>query len=147
MSAASPLGSEPHIIPLPDKSNQISLFNDDCLRVLKSLDSQSIDVIVTSPPYNLGIEYNQYRDDRPLPEYLSWVREWLTELRRVLATNGSLFLNVGSRPKDPARPFEVLAEARNLFELQNVIHWVKSIAIMKSEVGKGYEGLTDDIVV
>jgi site-specific DNA-methyltransferase (adenine-specific) len=106
----------------------------------------SVDVVVTSPPYNLGIAYNGYDDTQSREEYLEWMGEWACEVKRVLADGGSLFLNVGSKPTDPLVPFQLLQVMNEHFTLQNVIHWVKSIAIMKTEVGD-YPGITQDIVV
>jgi site-specific DNA-methyltransferase (adenine-specific) len=64
----------------------------------------------------------------------------------VLSDEGSLFLNIGGKPKEPWVPFDVAQVVRRHFELQNVIHWVKSIAIMKEDVGD-YPGVTGDVVV
>ena len=59
-------------------------FLGDCLGVLTQLDDQSIDVIVTSPPYNLGIRYRSYPDTMPREEYLEWTSEWIRQVARVL---------------------------------------------------------------
>ena len=107
----------------------------DCLSVLPELDPGSIGVIVTSPPYNLGVRYRTYRDDMPRKEYLTWTDRWVREATRVLAPNGSLFLNVGAKPTDPWIPLEVAQVARGHLRLQNTIHWVKSIAIDQEAAG------------
>jgi site-specific DNA-methyltransferase (adenine-specific) len=106
----------------------------------------SIDVIVTSPPYNLGIAYGKYKDDLPRAEYLAWTDRWIAEAARCLAPRGSLFLNVGVRPKEPWGAWEVAEVARRHLKLQNVIHWIKSIHISKRSVGN-YPGLTGDVTV
>jgi site-specific DNA-methyltransferase (adenine-specific) len=107
---------------------------------------ESVDVVVTSPPYNLGITYGQYDDTIARHDYLRWLGEWAAAVKDVLRDDGSLFLNIGSKPSDPGVPFQVLAEMQKYFALQNVIHWVKSIAIEKADVGD-YPGLTQDIAV
>lgn len=106
----------------------------------------SIDLVVTSPPYNLGIEYNSYRDRLSRDDYINWTDRWAAEVHRVLADDGSLFVNVGTRPSDPAAAWDVAAVFRQHFRLQNVIHWVKSIFIAKADVGK-YPGVTRDVTV
>jgi len=106
----------------------------------------AVDVVVTSPPYNLGISYNGYDDTASREAYLAWMDEWAGEVKRVLADGGSLFLNVGSKPTDPLVPFQLLSVMTQHFTLQNVIHWVKSIAILKAEVGD-YPGIVQDVVV
>jgi site-specific DNA-methyltransferase (adenine-specific) len=115
--------------------SRLRFFQGDCLDLLGALDAGSIGVVVTSPPYNLGIRYRSYRDDLPRSEYLTWTDRWLREARRVLSVDGSLFLNVGAKPTDPWIPLEVAQVARGHFRLQNTIHWVKSIAIDRDAAG------------
>ncbi len=129
------------------KGPEICLYLGDCIGGMqRHLAACSVDVVVTSPPYNLGIRYGTHDDSAPREEYLAWCGEWGSELSRVLSSGGSLFLNVGSKPTDPGVPFQVLNVLLQHFTLQNVFHWVKSIAILQSEVGR-YPGLTDDLVV
>jgi site-specific DNA-methyltransferase (adenine-specific) len=106
----------------------------------------SVDVVVTSPPYNLGTRYHSHSDDAPRADYLAWCDTWAAAVQRALAPAGSFFLNVGGKPRDPYVPFDVLTVMRGHFVLQNVFHWVKSIAIMRDEVGD-YPGLEADVVV
>ena len=82
----------------------------------------SVDVVVTSPPYNLGIAYSQYDDSGSRAEYLAWLGRWAGQVRRVLSSAGSLFLNMGSKPTDPWGPYDVLMVMREYFHLQNQIH-------------------------
>ena len=85
----------------------LSFYQADCLDVFRALPEHSISVIVTSPPYNLGIQYNQYRDTLPRDAYLDWTAAWVGAAARVLRPDGSLFLNVGAKPTDPWVPLEV----------------------------------------
>lgn len=114
---------------------RLRFYLGDCLSVLPELEAQSVGVVVTSPPYNLGIRYRSYRDDIPRGEYLSWTDRWIGAVSRVMAPEGSLFLNVGAKPTDPWIPLEVAQVARRCFKLQNTIHWVKSIAIDREATG------------
>lgn len=126
---------------------RIGLYQQDCVVGMREhLDAGSVDVVVTSPPYNIGIDYSGYDDTASREEYLAWTDFWAAEVQRVLSENGSFFLNIGSKPSDPLVPFQVLNVMLRHFVLQNVIHWVKSIAILKSEVGN-YPGITQDVVV
>jgi len=118
----------------------------DCIQGMQSLDPKSIDVIVTSPPYNLGIEYNTYQDDKPRVDYLDWMENVAKESKRVLKDNGSFFLNVGGSLKDPWIPIDVAERFRRHFVLQNTIHWIKSIAIPKEDAGVS-TNLQEDIAV
>jgi len=84
----------------------------DCLQVMRQLPDKSVDLIITSPPYNLrntvkgGMSkskhckwrdlqygYSHYDDCMPHNEYVAWQRECLTEMLRVLKQNGAVFYN------------------------------------------------------
>jgi len=129
------------------KSHTFVIYNTDCIAGMREkLKPRSVDVVVTSPPYNLGVKYKRYDDAISRADYLHWMGEWAEAVKQVLRDNGSLFLNIGSKPTDPWVPFQVLAEMQKHFSLQNVIHWVKSIAIQKEDVGD-YPGITGNISV
>jgi site-specific DNA-methyltransferase (adenine-specific) len=108
------------------------LKTQDCILGMRELSAKSIDIVVTSPPYNLGIKYTNYHDSRNRDEYLFWSLEWANEVRRVLKTDGSFFLNLGAAPSNPLVPHELIVELKKLFALQNTFHWIKSITIAKS---------------
>lgn len=93
------------------------------------MNSQSVDVVVTSPPYNIGIGYGAYDDNKEQPEYLGWCSEWACEIKRLLKPDGSFFLNLGNSSSNPFFAFEVAMHMRQFFTLQNTIHWIKSISI------------------
>ncbi len=127
----------------------IRFVQRDCVAALRDPElvvPGSVDVIVTSPPYNLGIGYGQYDDRLPRDAYLEWMGEWGAACRQALSPGGSLFLNIAGKPSDPWVPFDVIQRLRPHFQLQNVIHWVKSIAIAKEDVGN-YPGLDSDLAV
>ncbi len=114
------------------KQPRTQLYQRDCLEAMsEELQPKSVDVVVTSPPYNLDIDYNTYDDSSERENYLDWIRDWACEVKKVLKDEGSIFLNLGSKPTDPWVPHEVLFELRDLFNLQNEIHWIKSIAIQQ----------------
>ncbi len=106
----------------------------------------SVDAIVTSPPYNLGIQYRTYDDTIPRSEYLAWTDNWVSRAAQVLAPDGSLFLNVGAKPTDPWTALDIAHAVRPHLRLQNTIHWIKSIAIEKALAG-ARAGLEDDLAV
>ena len=122
-------------------------YRYDCIAGMQEvLEAESVDVIVTSPPYNLGIDYRSYDDTMPRSQYLDWIESWAVTARTVLSSTGSLFLNIGAKPTDPWGPFEVLRRLKNHFQLQNTIHWVKSIAIDANLVGDS-TGIAKNVAV
>jgi site-specific DNA-methyltransferase (adenine-specific) len=126
--------------------SRATFYLADCIDVFGQLPERSVDVIVTSPPYNLGIRYSTYQDAMPQDEYLAWTSRWVGAAARVLTADGSLFLNVGTRPSDPWTALDVAQAARPHLKLQNIIHWVKSIAIDKTQAGAA-AGLARDLAV
>jgi site-specific DNA-methyltransferase (adenine-specific) len=108
---------------------RFDLHRADCVRGMARLPEASIDLVVTSPPYNIGVRYGKYSDRQDRQSYLRWCAEWAAQLRRALKPSGSFFLNVGSAPSNPMLPHEIVLQLRDFFVLQNTIHWIKSIAI------------------
>jgi site-specific DNA-methyltransferase (adenine-specific) len=140
-----PSGSEPHTT-FTSRAATFRFYRGDCLEILQSFPEASVDAIVTSPPYNLGIRYRSYDDTIPREQYLAWTAEWVKSAARVLTPDGSLFLNVGAKPTDPWTALDVAQAVRPFLHLQNTIHWIKSIAIEKSLAG-ARAGLDDDLAV
>jgi len=125
--------------------NQVHVI--DCIQGMKQfLDDREVDVIVTSPPYNLGINYNFYDDSGSRKDYLDWMETFAKECKRVLNDSGSYFLNVGYKSKDPWVAWEVAFRLKEYFVLQNVIHWIKSIALPQEDTGN-YPNICGDIAV
>ena len=90
----------------------LRFYLGDCLEVFDVLGPGRISAIVTSPPYNLGVEYRSYRDRLPRSDYLKWTARWVEAAAKSLAPEGSLFLNVGAKPTDPWTAFDVAQAAR-----------------------------------
>jgi site-specific DNA-methyltransferase (adenine-specific) len=101
----------------------------DCLGGMARLPDADVDLVVTSPPYNLGVSYSRYFDRQDRQTYLRWCLEWAAQIHRVLKPTASFFLNIGAAPSNPMLPHEIVFQLRGLFVLQNTIHWIKSIAI------------------
>jgi site-specific DNA-methyltransferase (adenine-specific) len=97
-----------------------------------------VDVIVTSPPYNINKEYGTYKDRKERNEYLDWLEEVAKSSYSILKNDGSFFLNIAGRPADQTLPFLVVERflKESHYKLQNTIHWVKSVTIEKEDIGK-----------
>jgi site-specific DNA-methyltransferase (adenine-specific) len=124
------------IRPCTNNSNTPNFFvtsfdlqHGDCLEGMSEIADTTIDLVVTSPPYNLGIAYGRYSDRQDRHTYLDWCHAWATQVRRLLKPNSSLFLNLGAAPSNPLLPHELVLRLRDLFVLQNTIHWIKAISL------------------
>jgi adenine-specific DNA-methyltransferase len=95
----------------------------DILAGLATLPDHSVDLTITSPPYNIGKEYEQAL---PLPEYLEWCARWLNEIYRVTKPNGAFWLNLGYfevESKGRAVPIAYLLWDKSPFYLWQEIIW------------------------
>ncbi len=117
------------------QTGQQTILLGDCLDRLASLEEGSIDVCVTSPPYNIGVAYNSHDDRMPREGYLAWMAQVGQAIGRVLAPDGSFFLNVGSTNIDPWLAFDVARAFDGIFTLQNNIVWVKSLSVGDDTLG------------
>jgi site-specific DNA-methyltransferase (adenine-specific) len=117
-------------------TGNVEIWCGDCLSFMpKKLTDKSISVVVTSPPFNLGVRYNKYMDDRPFGDYLEWLEAVFVEIKRVLEDDGSFFLNVGSSRTHPWNAMKIAEVAGKHFVLQNEITWVKAISINGNSFG------------
>lgn len=106
-----------------------NFINEDCVKAMKAMPAASVDVFVTSPDYNLGVNYRGTTYKRKLDQYLKWVVTWATEIKRVMKPGGHFFLNISGAPSRPLLPHYVAIRLSDLFQLQNTIHWIKSITV------------------
>lgn len=105
------------------------VINGDCIEVMKTFPEGSIDLVVTSPPYNVNIAYDVHKDDLPMDEYYEWTKDWLREAFRVLKDDGRIAVNV---------PNEL-----NVQERGGRILFVAEFWMMMKEVGFKFSGLVD----
>lgn len=101
------------------------LINGDCLEEMKKLADNSIDCIVTSPPYWKGFAYEAYFNS--YAQYLRWCEKWLKECKRVLKPNGNFFLNVINDSEITKRAFEIMEIATEdlMWKLHDTIIWYR----------------------
>ena len=106
------------------KDCTFTCYLQDCLEGMRNnILDKSVDVVVTSPPYNIGVKYNRYEDRLPRENYLEFISNLGATISRVLTDDGSFFINVGGKPSDPWIPFDVANALRPYFMLQNRITW------------------------
>jgi len=105
------------------------IINGDCIEVMGKLPENSIDLIVTSPPYNVGIDYDTHYDEMNMEDYWEWTKQWLTESFKVLKDDGRIAVNI---------PYEVNVQDRG----GRVLFMSEFWAVMK-KVGFKFYGLVD----
>ena len=77
--------------------NKIQIKLGDALELFKSMDSDSADLIIADPPYNLGKNYGNNHDIKGFDEYIEFSRSWLSEAKRVLSPKGTIYIFMGVR--------------------------------------------------
>lgn len=115
---------------------KLKLYTGDCLKILPTIKTKSVDVVVTSPPYNLATKYSKYQDKLTEAEYLDFIYRVASQVYRILKPDGSFFLNIGGSLVKPHMPYRVMMLlAGNIFKLQNQIFWIKSITVGDKTTG------------
>jgi len=71
----------------------VKIFNEDVLRA-HAVSNDTVDLIVTSPPYGVDIKYESYNDNIPYKEYLEFTRKWLSKCWDFVKADGRLCLNI-----------------------------------------------------
>jgi len=105
------------------------LHHEDCVAGMQALPASIVDLVVTSPPYNLGIRYSKFSDRADRAGYLHWCKTWAAEIARLLKADGSFFSM--SVHLLPIRCFHTRScwSCVTYSLWQNTIHWIKSISI------------------
>jgi adenine-specific DNA-methyltransferase len=74
------------------KKTTHKIIHGDCIENLKKIDDESVDLVLTDPPFNIGKKYNSYADNKKAEDYFAWCGEWISECNRVLKKDGSFYL-------------------------------------------------------
>lgn len=70
------------------------IINGDCIQIMSEMPKSSVDLIITSPPYGVGINYDVHQDDVPFDEYMIFSENWLREAYDVLKDDGRIAVNI-----------------------------------------------------
>ena len=105
------------------------IINGDCIEVMKTLPEGSVDLVVTSPPYNCGIKYDVHVDTLDMEDYWSWTKEWLEEVYRLLKDDGRASINI---------PYETNVQGRG-----GRVFFVSEFYQIMKQVGFKFFGVVD----
>lgn len=75
------------------ESKDILIYNDDFLKIT-TIPKSSIDLIITSPPYNVDIHYNTHKDNLSYEDYLEFSKKWITKCYELVKDDGRFCLNI-----------------------------------------------------
>jgi adenine-specific DNA-methyltransferase len=101
----------------------VAIYNRDCVAGMRALPPSMVDLTITSPPYNIGKEYES---PLALEDYLNWSGLWIGEVHRITRFDGSFWLNLGYVPVEGrarAIPLPYLLWDRIPFYLIQEIVW------------------------
>ena len=68
------------------------VINDDCIKKMKEMKEDSVDIIICDPPYNIGKDFGNDSDKQEMDKYLNWCDEWISECIRILKPKGTLYI-------------------------------------------------------
>lgn len=68
------------------------IIHGDCIMILPTLQSESAQIIIADPPYNIGKDFGNNSDKQPMNNYLEWCDNWINECLRILKANGTMFI-------------------------------------------------------
>jgi len=105
------------------------IINGDCIEVMKTLPEGEIDLLVSSPPYNVGINYDSHIDTLDMDVYWEWTKDWLSEAYRILKDDGRVAINI---------PYET-----NVRERGGRVFFVSEFYQIMKQVGFKFFGIVD----
>jgi len=120
---------------------RLDLLEGDALQYLKRIDSNSIDLIIADPPYNLGKDYGNNNDQKTFDEYMEFSRSWINEAHRILNKTGTIYIFMGVRF---ISYIFALLEKEYKFMFNSWITWHYTQGLGKT---KGFSPRHDDILM
>jgi site-specific DNA-methyltransferase (adenine-specific) len=120
---------------------RIAVIHGDCLDDMRDIASKTVTLIVTDPPYNLSKDYGNNKDTWKHDDYLSFSKKWLTEAKRVLKKDGTIYVFMGVRYISYI--YEIMERELGLY-FNSWISWCYTQGIGKT---KGFSPRHDDILM
>ena len=101
----------------------------ETVKFMNEMPEKSVDLIVTSPPYGVGIDYDSWDDDKYFSEYMEFTREWLGASYRVLKDDGRIAINI---------PYEINRQTKG-----GRIYFSAEVWMVMKQLGFGFFGIVD----
>lgn len=119
----------------------IKLVLGDCIKELKLIDSNSVDLIIADPPYNVGKDYGNDSDSQDFDDYMAFTKQWLKECHRVLKNDGTIYVFIGFRYISYL--FKIMEEDLKM----NFVNWISWHYTQGVGKTKGFSPRHDDILM
>jgi site-specific DNA-methyltransferase (adenine-specific) len=102
------------------------LFQGDCIEGLGRLEAGSVDLVFADPPFNIGYDYDSYKDNRAAEHYLTWTRAWGKAVERVLKPTGTFWLAIGD---EFAAELKLIFQKELSFTCRNWVVWYYTFGV------------------
>lgn len=121
-------------------NKNIEIIQGDAIKEMAKINSNSVDLIIADPPYNLNKDYGNGTDSKSFDEYIEFTKSWTREATRILKPTGSLYVFMGFR--FISYLYQILEKYNSLYFI-NWICWHYTQGIGKK---KGFSPRHDDIL-
>ena len=99
------------------------IVTGDCLATMEAWPAESVDLVFSDPPYNIGYKYDQYEDSRDDHEYVDWTCRWIDGCSRLLKPGGSMYILIGDEYAAEVRMHLKQLERQRKVVMRNWIIW------------------------
>ena len=117
-----------------------TIYHKSCVPRMDEMEDESIHLIVTSPPYNVGIPYHEYLDNLPMVQYMHMLKLFMAEAMRVLVPGGRTCLNIANIGRTPYIPLATYCNIMALelgFLMRGEVVWNKGEASARGSTNMG----------
>jgi DNA modification methylase len=117
--------------------DQVRLYCADAREISTFIEAESVDLVITSPPYNVGIAYPNCNDRLSADQYKSFASDWLSECYKVMRDGARICVNVADTGRSPFYPTHAwyLSLMEEMFTLRGDIIWYKHNSTQQSSWG------------
>ena len=80
------------VTPIQKTLEMNTIHNEDCISGMRKMQSESADIVICDPPYNIGKDFGNDSDKQQMDDYLIWCDQWIAECLRILKPNGTMYI-------------------------------------------------------
>src|SRR5882724_8939097 len=97
----------------------------DCIAGMQALPEGSVDLVFADPPFNIGYDYDVYKDKKEYQHYLDWSRDWISAVHRTLKPDGTFWLAIGD---EYAAELKILSQEIG-FSMRSWVVWYYTFGV------------------